>query len=107
MLIKNSACKRSSEAVKVRVKAEDSFADKADLTSQLGYIILLADKFGTCNILHYASYKSRRVTRSVPGAELYLFYDAFDYAYVMHQDLEKILQQRVPLQIFTDSHSLT
>ena len=90
----------------LRVYADASFANNNDLTSQLGYIILLADKFGKCNILHYASYKSRRVTRSVLGAEIYAFADAFDYAYVIRHDLEEIMEQKVPLQMLTDSRSL-
>lgn len=62
----------------LRVYVDASFASNADCISQLGYIFLLADKSGKCNILHYASYKSRRVRRSVLGAEVYAFADAFD-----------------------------
>ena len=67
---------------------------------------LLADKYGKFNILHYASYKSRRVTRSVLGAEVYAFADAFDLSYVKRHDLEAMLGQRIPLQMLTDSRSL-
>ena len=98
--------KLDRESLHLRVYSDASFANNADLTSQLGYIILLADKYGKCNVLHYASYKSRRVTRSVLGAEVYAFADAFDFAYVIKHDLEEILGQRVPLQMLTDSRSL-
>lgn len=43
--------------------SDASFANNAYLTSQLGYIVLLADKFNKCNILHFASYKIRRSKR--------------------------------------------
>ena len=98
--------KLDNPSLHLLVYADASFANNSDLTSQLGYIILLADKFGKRNILHYASYKSRRVTRSVLGAEVYAFADAFDYAYVIRHDLEEILNQCIPLQIMTDSRSL-
>lgn len=75
-------------------------------TSQLGYSFLLSENFHRCNLLHYASYKSRRVCRSVLGAEVYAFTDSFEYAYVMRHGLKEVLEQRVALQMFTNAHSL-
>ena len=51
------------------------------------YIVVLCDKYDNANILHYVSHKSRRVTRSVLGAETYAFADAFDFAYCAKKDL--------------------
>lgn len=94
------------KSLHLRIYADASFENNSDLTSQLSYIVLLCDGYGKCNILHYGSYKSRRVTRSVLGAEVYALADAFDHAYAMRYDLEIILGQRILLQIFTDSMSL-
>lgn len=47
-----------------------SFETDDDLTSQLGFVILLTNNFDSANILHYSSVKSKRVTRSVLAAEL-------------------------------------
>ena len=67
---------------------------------------MLADATDACNIIHYTSYKSRRVVRSVLAGELHAFVDAFDYAYLLKRDLELILNTTISVQILTDSKSL-
>ena len=67
---------------------------------------MLCDKQGSACILHYASYKRRRVARSVLGAETYAFADACDFAYCAKRYLESILDRTVPLEIYTNSRSL-
>ena len=49
------------ESLHLRIYADASFANNSDYTSQIGYIVFLADKTGKCNRFRYASYKSRRV----------------------------------------------
>lgn len=98
--------KLDKKSLVIRAYSDSSFANNEDQKSQLGFIILLCDKFNNCNILHYNSYKAKRINRSVLGAEVYAFADAFDYAFTLKHDLEEILQSQVPLQILTDSKSL-
>jgi hypothetical protein len=93
-------------SLKLKVYAYSSFANNGDFTSQLGYNILLTDKTDQCNISHYSSHKSRLVTRSVLGGELYAFADAFDFAFTLKHDLQVMLCQIIPLTILTDSKSL-
>ena len=98
--------KLDPESLHVRAYTDASFSTNPDHSSQLGYILLLADKLDNACVLHYASYKSRRVVRSVLGAETYAFADAFDFAYCAKIDLETLLDSFVSLSIFTDSKSL-
>jgi hypothetical protein len=93
-------------SLKLKVYAYSSFANNDDFTSQLGYNILLTDKTDQCNIIHYSRHKSRRITRSVLGGEVYAFADAFDFAFALKHDLQAILCQTIPLTILTDSKSL-
>jgi hypothetical protein len=86
--------------------SDSSYANNSDLSSQLGYLCVLADGTDACNVIHYTSYKSRRVARSVLGGELHAFVDAFDYAYLLKRDLELILNTTISVQILTDSKSL-
>lgn len=90
----------------IRAYSDSSFANNEDLLSQLGFIILLCDKSLRCNVLHYASYKARRVTRSVLGAETYAFADALDFAYTLANDLRSMTSLPLPLKMCTDSRSL-
>ena len=67
---------------------------------------MLCDKQDNACVLNYASYKSRRVARSVLGAGTYAFADAYGFAYCAKRDLECILDRTDPLEIYTDSKSL-
>lgn len=98
--------KLDPETLSIRVYADALFANNENLTTQLGYVLALCDGEGRCNLLHYSSHKSRRVVRSVMAGEVLAFADGFDYAFVLRHDLERIVGQRIPLRMFTDSKSL-
>lgn len=98
--------KLDHRSLSLRVFTDSSFANTPDLRSQLGFIILLCDASGKCNILHFSSYKSKRITRSVLGAEVLAFADGFDYAYLLRHDLRRILDRNITLAMLTDSESL-
>jgi hypothetical protein len=86
--------KLEKDSLKIKVYADSSFANNDDLTSQLGYIVLLTDKTNKRNIIHYTSHKSRRVRRSILGGEVYAFADAFDFAFTLKHDLQSMLRQK-------------
>ncbi|PXF45775.1 hypothetical protein BWQ96_04442 [Gracilariopsis chorda] len=90
----------------IRFYTDSSIANSADQSSQLGYIATLCDKFNRCNILSCRSYNSRRVVRSVMGAEVYAFADGFDVAHMLRFDLESIMNRKLRLCILTDIKSL-
>lgn len=67
----------------------------------------MADASNRCNILQYRSFKSRCFTRSVVGAEVHAFTEAFDAAYILEHDFEQVLGRHVPiLAMLTDSIGL-
>lgn len=90
----------------IRAYADASYATNDDLTSQLGYLVLLCDHSDNCHVLDYASRKSKRVVRSIMGGETYAFMDAFDLAFVIKTDLEVILGMDLNIVMFTDSRQL-
>lgn len=90
----------------IKVFTDSSFGNTPYYHYQLGYLTMLCDKKDRCNIIHFSSYKSRRVVRSVMGAELYAFADAFDLAFLLKKDLELMLSQRIPLIMMIDSDNM-
>jgi hypothetical protein len=83
-----------------------SFANNKDLSSQIGYVLVLADASNKANIIHWSSIKCKRVTRSVLASELYAMAHGFDIGAAIKSTLDKILQINLPLILCTDSKSL-
>lgn len=92
--------------LRLRAYADSSFANNADQSSQLGFIVLLCDGSGAAHVLSYASRKCKRVVRSVMAGEVYAFSEALDEAFVIRYDLERLYNQHIPLTILTDSKQL-
>ena len=78
-------------SVKLIGYSDAAFANNFDLSSQLGYIILLTDKNNAAIPISFKSYKSKRVTRSVLSAEVIAFADLFDQAFTLRSQLEHAL----------------
>lgn len=92
--------------LRVVAYADGSFSNILDGSSQLEYFIILSDASMGCNVLSYPSFKSRRVTRSVLGAKVMAFADAFDCAFVLKRNLQHLVGRHIPLAMLTDSRSL-
>ena len=68
------------EHVKLFVFVDGSFANNKDFSSQIGYLIILANETNSTtndefvikgNLIYYSSTKSKRVTRSVLASKIY------------------------------------
>lgn len=64
------------------------------------------DKSGRCDILHFASYLSKRVTRSVLGGKLLALADAFDSSVLHRETLGRLLGFKPMILLVTDSMSV-
>lgn len=94
------------KSLEIRVYADASFSSNDDLSSQVGFIILLCHGYNKCHIIDYSSYKSRRTVKSVMGAEVCAFIDAFDKSFMMSADLSELLSTSLRIMIYTDSKQL-
>ena len=83
-----------------------SFANNKDMSSQIGFILVLIDATGQANILHWTSIKCKRVTRSVLASELYAIAHGFDSSASIKPTIEKALGINLPLVLYIDSKSL-
>jgi len=94
------------ESLHFRVYADASFASNDDLSSQLGYVAIFCDAEDRCHVLTYTRKKARRIVRSIMAGEVYAFADAFDAAYILKHDLERVYRQPLPLVMLTDSRQM-
>ncbi len=70
--------KLDKDSLQLIVFTDASFANNKDLSSQVGFVLVLADVKGRANIIHWSSTKCKRVTRSVLASELYGMAYGFD-----------------------------
>jgi hypothetical protein len=106
------------DIAKLFVFVDGSFANNEDLSSQLGYIIVIGTEEETNNgetlvkgnIITYSSTKSKRVTRSALASELYSMVQGADIGYAIASTLNLIMKQLgipdIPMILLTDSYSL-
>lgn len=93
--------------LKIVTFTDASFANNADMTSQIGFIIVLTNEAtNRCNIIQWSSTKCKRVTRSVLAAELYAMVQGFDAASALKNCVDQIFKKPIPLIICVDSFSL-
>ena len=94
-----------------------SFANNKDMSSQIGYVIVLGNettnKTGFTirgNIIHWSSTKCKRITRSVLASEIYAMAHGVDIAIAIRSTLNVIMDRlslpHVPIVVCTDSLSL-
>ncbi|KAI1001416.1 hypothetical protein K3495_g6784 [Podosphaera aphanis] len=88
------------------VFTDASFANNKDFSSQIGYVLVLADSSKRANLIHWSSTKCKRVTRSVLASELYAMVHGFDIGAAVKSTVEQLTQTKIPLTLCTDSRSL-
>ncbi|KAI0998702.1 hypothetical protein K3495_g9495 [Podosphaera aphanis] len=89
------------ETAKLFVFVDASFANNKDLSSQIGVVIVLANKLSlnpikfaiSGNPIHWTSVKCRRVTRAALASELYAMVHGVDLAVALRTTLIMITEQ--------------
>jgi hypothetical protein len=104
--------------MKLFVFIDGSFANNKDFSSQIGYLIILANKTTNGmdefiikgNLIHYSLTKSKRVTRSILVSEVYGMVGGVNMAIVINTTIRMITSQlELPptaITVCTDSYSL-
>jgi hypothetical protein len=103
--------------VRLFVYVDASFANNKDLSSQIGYVIFLANEereegsfIMTGNMIHWSSTKCRRITRSVLASEIYAMVNGVDAGISFNTTINMILAKlgipNIPMIVCTDSFSL-
>ena len=98
--------KFSYNSLRITAYSDAAFANNADLSSQLGRIVLLTDDNHNAISVSYKSCKLRRVARSVLYAEAIAFADLFNDELAIRKQLKSVLRHPTPVHILTDSKSM-
>ena len=88
------------------VFTDASFTNNTDNTLQINFVTVIANNSGSVNIIYWSSIKCKRVTCSVLASKLYAIAYRFNYSAVLKSIIEKILQVKLPLILYTDSKLL-
>ena len=101
-----SFCPLNLDKTKLIIISDAAFGNARGLRSQLGYLILLVDDTGAANIIHYASNRCKRVTRSVLAAEVHGLVLAFDHSFIIQDMIKEILGRTLDVEAYVDSKTL-
>jgi hypothetical protein len=109
------------ECTKLFVFVNGSFANNKDFSSQIGYLIIIANETETIstgtdeftikgNLIHYSFTKTKRVTRSVLASEIYSMVGDVDIAIAINTTIKIITEQlgfpQTPIVVCTDLYLL-
>lgn len=98
--------KLNKDSVRVVGFSDTSFANNCDLSTQLGYIIFLADVYSYSAPMIFKSYMKRRITQSATAGEVIAFADMGDAAVTLTKEVERLLHRRVAIQLMINSKFL-
>jgi hypothetical protein len=98
--------KLAKESLRLIVFTDASFANNRDLSSQIGYVLVLVDGTRHANIIHWSSTKCKRVTRSVLASELYSIAYGFNIGALVKSIINRALEMELLLVVYMDSKSL-
>ncbi len=98
--------KLNQSILRLVIFIDSFFVNNNDLSSQIDYVICLADFINTTNIIHWFSIKCKRMTRSVLAIELFVMIHDFDVDSVLKSILIKMLDVIVSLILVTNSKFL-
>lgn len=85
------------ESVGTTVYIEASLANNPDLSSQIGRMNALTEKYGNGILLEFSSKKCRRITHSSLADEVMVFAAGFDTAFIIQHHLEDIIKRWYPI----------
>lgn len=85
---------------------EDAFSAYDKSSELVRHMIFLTEKYNTAKFIYHASFKSRRVLKSVLGAENLPLANECDATIILQHELRSILNKTVNLTLLTDSVKL-
>lgn len=81
------------------IYSDGSFCTNKDETSQVAYVIFMADKSKKADVIDCGSNKSRKLVRSAPGIENFGLADTCDSAILILYDLKMLLGKVLKIKL--------
>lgn len=85
---------------------DSSLINARGLKSQVGFVIVMADGNGKCNIVHYGLSRFRRNTTSVKAREVHALILGFDNPFDIREMTTHTLGVTLPIEAFVDSKAV-
>ena len=98
-----SFVKLDIKTLQLLIFTNSSFVNNKDLSSQIRYILVLADLSNKANIVYWSLVKYKRVTKSVLASELYTIAHGFNISAVIKAIVKLQLNTSLLLTLCTDS----
>jgi hypothetical protein len=98
--------KLNQSILRLMIFIDSFFVNNNDLSSQIEYVICLADFINTTNIIHWFLIKCKRMTRNVLTIELFVMIHDFDVDSILKSILIKMLDVVVLFILVTNSKFL-
>lgn len=77
-----------------------------DWTTQLAFLVLLCNGHNDSLFIHFSSYKSHRVGKSLLVGELMAFTDGIDYGLFIKENTNRMTRSKLDFKMYTYSKSL-
>lgn len=94
------------DSVYIATYGDSSLTNSAEISSQMGGIVLLRDKHNNAVPVYWFSRKCPRVLASILAVETITCVTGFDAAFAIRNAFEKTLARQLPLYLYTNSYSL-
>lgn len=101
-----SSPKLDSASYRLVAYSDASFDKRSEKSSQIGFIICLADRTDAMCVLSFRSNTYWSVAKSPMAAETLAFAAVFDAGYLLRRNIKIMFGQPLPLLVLTDSKSL-
>lgn len=94
------------QSLSMAVFIETVFAINRDMSSQLGFVVVLMNKYNRANIVQYVSRKAKRMTKTVLASKLFSMVDGFYVSFTIRLALNGMLCRVVSLHLYANYRSL-
>lgn len=77
------------DSIHLHIYADESFETNTKLIPQLGYMVVLSDKFDNAHAVDFCSKKEKRIVISIMAGEFYALVESFDASFSVSNHIHR------------------